>query len=232
MAASSSTTPSDPAHVPPKFTINLSDPPERRYAHLTAVMLPCLQEASLPALFADLVTSFAPGRLGRFLLRLAPLVLRKLYSDEETAELRAMARATTVPLHVLVAFNAVLDLLLGCTSGGIRVAGRGGLTTERMLHFRTLDWGMDPLRRLVVELNFVRRADGPVMATSVTYFGYVGVLTGVRRGLSMSLNFRPHHDRVTLRMRAAFRWHQLLVLFGFRRSIASVLRQCLLTPDP
>ncbi len=100
------------------------------------------------------------------------------------------------------------------------------------LSFRTLDWGMDPLRDLVVELDFVRCEGGPVVATSISYFGYVGVLTGVRRGLSMSLNFRPHHDRATFRKRLAFRWHQLMVLFGFRRSISSVLRQCLLTPDP
>ena len=97
-----------------------------------------------------------------------------------------------------------------------------------MLHFRTLDWGMDPLRQLVVELEFVRRTGGPVIATSITYFGYVGVLTGVRDGLSLSLNFRPSHDRRTLAKRVQFRWQQLMVLLGFRNSIATTLRGILL----
>ncbi len=47
-----------------------------------------------------------------------------------------------------------------------------------MVHIRALDWGMDQLRDLVVELDFVRFEGGPIVATSLTYFGYVGVLTG------------------------------------------------------
>jgi hypothetical protein len=39
---------------------------------------------------------------------------------------------------------------------------------------------MDPLRQVVVELEFVEKAGGPVIARSVTYIGFVGVLTGVR----------------------------------------------------
>ena len=67
-----------------------------------------------------------------------------------------------------------------------------------------------------------------MVATSVTYFGYVGVLTGVRKGLSLSLNFRPEHDGSTWWKETRFGLHQLAVLFGFRRSIASVLRECLM----
>lgn len=54
---------------------------------------------------------------------------------------------------------------------------------ERMLHFRTLDWGMDSLRSVLVELEFVRsESEDPekVVARTVTYAGFVGVLSGVR----------------------------------------------------
>ena len=118
-------------------------------------------------------------------------------------------------------------LAKGCTSGGVRVRDGLDAAHHTMHHFRTLDWGMDLLRQLVVELEFVRRAGGPVVATSVTYFGHVGVLTGLREGLSLSLNFRPTHDRSTLAKRVRFRWHQLLVLLGMRKSIATVLRETL-----
>ena len=132
-------------------------------------------------------------------------------------------------MYLLVAFNVLLDLFMGCTSGGVRVCDSGGRKDDgRMLHFRALDWGMPELRRVVVMLDFVRERGGPVVATSVTYFGYVGALTGVRKGLSVSLNFRPLHDMSTWWKGFRFTVHQLLVLFGWRRSISSLLRECLI----
>lgn len=99
-----------------------------------------------------------------------------------------------------------------------------------MLHFRTLDWDMPALRQLVVKLEFVAdgREDSPVLATNITYVGFVGVLTGVRQGLSVSLNFRPNHDASSWVKQAKFYGSHLLVLLGFKRSIASVLRQVII----
>ncbi|KAL1868543.1 hypothetical protein VTK73DRAFT_3635 [Phialemonium thermophilum] len=236
-----------PGFFPPKFTVDLSLPPEQRYAHVAPHFLPHLATAQLSDLFDDLVRDLVPDRVtSRLVLLAAPLLLRRLYSDEETAELRGIAAATGLSMHHLVAFNVLLDLLLGCTSGAARVVfdeddkyrrlSSASPSPSRLLHFRTLDWGMDPLRHLVVELDYVQGGAGRaganpfVVATSVTYFGYVGVLTGVRRGLSLSLNFRPHHDTSTLRKALAFRWHQLLVVLGRRRSVSSTLRQYLLSP--
>ena len=159
--------------------------------------------------------------------RLARIGLRRLYSREESAEIRSISQATGVEMYLLVAFNVLLDLFMGCTSGGVRVRDSERGTDSRMLHFRALDWGMPELRRVVVILDFVKEKDGLVVATSVTYFGYVGVLTGVRKGLSISLNFRPLHDTSTWWKGFRFTAHQLLVLFGWRQSISSILRDCL-----
>lgn len=96
-----------------------------------------------------------------------------------------------------------------------------------MLHFRTLDWLMDPLRSVVVQLNFIRsksKTPTKVVARSVTYCGYVGVLTGVREQLSLSLNFRGVHNANTKAEHFRFYLHHLLVLLGFRPSISSILR--------
>ncbi|KAL8344213.1 hypothetical protein RB601_004647 [Gaeumannomyces tritici] len=222
---------------PPRFTIDLSEAPERRYRHVADHMREAVVVSDLADLFDSLVRDVAPGPLAPALHALARRVLRRVHCAEETAELRGIAAASGIALHLLVAFNVLLDLLLGCSSGGMRVVcpgpgGAGAPPSSRILHFRTLDWGMEELRALTVELDFVRRPGGPVVATTVTYFGYVGVLTGVRRGLSMSLNFRPHHDRSTWRRRVGFRWHQAMVVLGFRQSVSSVLRALLLTPDP
>ena len=130
-------------------------------------------------------------------------------------------------MYLLVSLNVLLDLFMGCTSGGVKVQDPG--EEPRMLHFRTLDWGMDPLRQVVVQLDFVEEPRGPIIASSLTYAGYVGVLTGVKRGLSMSLNFRPCHNTSTKFSNFRFYFHHLLVLLGFRRSISSLLRQFLVS---
>jgi hypothetical protein len=219
----------------PAFTVDLSIRPEDRYAHIVPELLPHMRRAKLTDLLDDLITQTVPGLLvGTIVKTSAHLLLRRVYDDEENAELQGIARDTELPMYLLVAFNVLLDLLLGCTSGGVRVEEPEGKSSSQakwrshMVHFRTLDWGMDPLRELVVELNYVRSPGGPVVATTVGYFGYVGVLTGVRKGLSMSLNFRPRHDDSTLWKRYEFRKHQLMVILGLRPSISSVLRRYLL----
>lgn len=56
--------------------------------------------------------------------------------------------------------------------------------------------------------------------------------TGVRKNLSMSLNFRPQHNDAGSRVaNLRFYSHHLLVLLGLRRSISSLLREHLLPKD-
>ncbi|KAM7212935.1 hypothetical protein V8F06_011690 [Rhypophila decipiens] len=281
-------------YTPPKFTINLSLPPENRYDHVSSS--PAMKEAILKADIDNLFDSiiemeflpfipFGSGPGSAFLAKaakrtirgLARIAIGRVYTDEETAELKGISRGTGIPMFLLVCFNVLLDLLLGCTSGGVLFDGGmapddagldEGVTREvgaeagyssgrfrqtayrrakqqaqaepsprgtakaqdkrRIAHFRTLDWGMNPLRHLVVELEFVRHEGGPVIARTVGYFGYVGVLTGVRQGLSLSLNHRATHDRSTWWKKFSFRWNQLMVLLGRRPSISSTLRFILL----
>ena len=224
-----------PSSAVPKFVVDLSQSPEHRYDHIASEFAHAIKDSNIPGLLDELLSAFAGSVAGKVFKTITWLSLRRLHEPEETAELRGISRNTGIPMYILVAFNVLLDLLLGCTSGGVRVFEPGSADmpkSERMIHFRTLDWGMDRLRKIVVELDFVRRPDGPVVATTVTYFGYIGVLTGVRKGLSMSLNFRPRHTGDTFGQRASFRWHQAMVLLGRRQSVSSVLRGLLLSPLP
>jgi hypothetical protein len=135
---------------------------------------------------------------------------------------------------------------MGCSSGGIlarpakSAADDGRGEGRGMVHLRTLDWDMDPLRELIVRLDFVRESsledggdgegegEGEVIASSITYVGFVGVLTGVRKGLSASLNFRPvHNEQMTFGGNMAFYLNHLLVLLGWRQSISSLMRECI-----
>lgn len=158
---------------PPVYTIDLSLPPEQRYLQVASDYKAMV--SGLPMLFKELIgfTSM-PFSLAKFITR---IFLWRLYSKEETAEIRGIGKAVGVDMWLMVAFNVLLDCVMGCSSGGVQV--REGDETK-MMHYRTLDWAMDSLRKVVVQLDFVEHAGGDVIATSITYVGYVGVLTGVR----------------------------------------------------
>ncbi|GLI75021.1 hypothetical protein PoHVEF18_003271 [Penicillium ochrochloron] len=219
------TSPAPAGKKPPVFRINLSLPPSERYVELAKLYRDKMR--ALRGMFDELVHGISPKIPLKGVHWLARLSMRKLYTVEETDELRGISRATDIDMYLLISLNTVLDLLMGCTSGGVRTKDPSG---TKMLHFRTLDWGMDPLRELIVQLEYVRD-DNPdkVLATSITYVGYIGVLTGVRKDLSMSLNFRPVHDESR---NLAFYTNHLLVLLGIRQSISSLMRECLFSfPD-
>ncbi|KAL4872317.1 beta subunit of N-acylethanolamine-hydrolyzing acid amidase-domain-containing protein [Aspergillus spectabilis] len=227
--------------TPPTHRINLSLPPFPRYKSLATLYRPHLQ--SITTLFDSLVLQLFPASYLPWIKFLARIFLRGVRDAEETAELRGIADAAGVELYLVVCLNVLLDLLMGCTSGGVisrlppSVLDDGeehGVGEKRMLHFRTLDWDMPALRQLLVKLEYVDGDDddddddAEVLATSITYVGFVGVLTGVRKGLSVSLNFRPNHDSSSWVKQVKYYGRHLLVLLGFKRSIASVLREVII----
>ncbi|KAE8132111.1 beta subunit of N-acylethanolamine-hydrolyzing acid amidase-domain-containing protein [Aspergillus pseudotamarii] len=219
--------------VPPVFKIDLSLPPSERYIHVARQYHNHL--VSITSLFDQLITEALPKFLLPWIKRLSRLSLRRLYTHEETEEIKGISRTTGIELYLLVSFNVLLDLLMGCTSGAVLTKldnPAGEQSQPRLFHFRTLDWGMDELRKLLVCFEYVRGPDyDTVLATNITYIGFVGVLTGVRRGLSVSLNFRPNHDTSSWLRNYRYYGSHLLVLFGWRRSISSILRGYILPSD-
>jgi hypothetical protein len=211
---------------PPIFTIDLSLPPVERYVEVALYFKDKIH--NLTCLFDELVEDVLPNVSVKFVKGLARLALHRLHRSEENEEIRGISRATGVDMYLLVAFNVLLDCLMGCTSGAC-ITKEPESPQTKLLHFRTLDWTMDELRGIVVQLNYVRSPSAEILASSVTYAGFVGVLTGVRRELSISLNFRPNHDKSSRLANFRFYSHLLLVLLGLRPSISSHLRQILFT---
>lgn len=117
--------------------------------------------ADLPALFDELARECVPNISVSKVKMIARLALRHVYNKEENEELRGLSEATGIAMWLLVSHNVLLDTFMGCTSGGVRVDHNG--SKSRMLHFRILDWGMDPLRKTIIHLDFVEKAGGEVM---------------------------------------------------------------------
>ena len=120
----------DPS-IPPTYQIDLNLPPEQRYVKLAQEYASEIKE--LTSLFRDIVAM--TGLSLRWIRFLCRLLLHRLSSSEETAELRGISKAVDVEMYLLIAFNTFLDLFMGCSSGGVKVNDGNG----KMLHFRTLD---------------------------------------------------------------------------------------------
>jgi len=243
---------------PKQYTVNLDLPPRQRYIAIATDYKDHMRE--LTPLFAQVI-----GELGlpSFTPLFARYILRKVYTAEEQEEILGLVELSGIPLYLIVAFNSFLDVLMGCTSGAVRLGGGSGRRgqssssssstdggarapigntsddsgndnkngdtvatggEDRMVHFRTLDWEMDKLREVIIQVEYTRK--GQVVARAVTYAGYIGILTGVRPGLSISLNFRENISPGTPSWQLYLQ--QLLVLLGVRQSISSILRQLLL----
>ncbi|CRJ97164.1 hypothetical protein BN1723_009504 [Verticillium longisporum] len=212
----------------PIYRIDVALSPEHRYDEVARDFAPQMRDVT--KIFDDLLASiFKYPLLCRAVKFLARSLLRRLNDDEQNREAQSIAKVAGVDLYLIVALNVLLDSLMGCTAGCILTEPHRPKASERnrrLMHFRTLDWAMDPLRELLIIAEFVDSREDPnrVIARSVTYAGFVGTLTAVRPGLSLSLNYRPTHEGSKL----ALRKHQILVLFGLRPSISSILRSVIL----
>ncbi|KAK6540926.1 hypothetical protein TWF694_008310 [Orbilia ellipsospora] len=210
---------------PPRYIVNLDLPPRQRYHEIAKAYKEKFH--SLTPLFEDVLSEVPYHKLVAFIAR---HLLRRVYYSEEQEEIKGIVEVTGMPLYLMIAFNTFLDTFMGCTSGAVKLErdpnGLDGLDEDRdkMVHFRTLDWGMDELRSLIIQIDYQR--GGETVAQSITYAGFVGVLTGVRKDLSLSLNFRPAADEGTSQLTVGF--HKLMVVLGLRPSIAAQLREFLI----
>jgi hypothetical protein len=96
-------------------------------------------------------------------------------------ELKGISELSGVPMNKLILMQICYEMFSACTSVVIR-----GNTHN--YHFRTMDWEMDFLRDLTVNVTFVK--NGIELYKSATWAGYVGVVTGVNDKYSLALNYR------------------------------------------
>lgn len=123
-------------------------------------------------------------------------------------EIRGLQAATDLPMSSLLAFNLGYELMGACTSTVAQDA------SGHTYHGRNLDFGLflganfssgpnenfqwtntELLRQITIVTDFTR--GGKVLYTSVSYIGYVGLLTGVQKGtvsVSVDTRFDDNYD--------------------------------------
>lgn len=102
-------------------------------------------------------------------------------------ELKGIARRADISLSKLILLHLMYEASAHCTSIVMQ------LEDGTPVHIRTMDWGLDMLKNLTIEVEF--RRDGRPLYTTTTWAGSVGVFTGMRHGMfSASINFRIKGD--------------------------------------
>ena len=96
-------------------------------------------------------------------------------------ELESISKLSGVPMSKLILMQICYEMFSACTSVVIR-----GETQN--YHFRTMDWEMDFLRDLTI--NIVFKKNGRELYKAASWAGYVGVVTGVNENYSLALNYR------------------------------------------
>lgn len=97
-------------------------------------------------------------------------------------EMKAIAQRANMDLGRLVLLQHIYEACACCTS--IVLEGE-----NCPIHIRSMDWGMDILKPLTIEIDCRKNDQTVFLAT--TWAGYLGVFTGMRPGeWSCSLNFR------------------------------------------
>lgn len=97
-------------------------------------------------------------------------------------ELKGLAKAAEVDLSELILAQLCYEMFSCCTSLVIA-------TEDKDFHFRTMDWEMPELSDLTINIDFCK--NDMVLYKATTWAAYIGVLTGVRKGIgSVSLNYR------------------------------------------
>jgi N-acylethanolamine-hydrolysing acid amidase len=119
--------------------------------------------------------------------------LGRVYYGEE---LKAISARSGVKLGRLVILQLMYEAASCCTS--IVVPGPDGVPR----HIRTMDWGMDLLADLTIEIEFVK--GGKTLYIATTWAGYVGILTGIKpSNFSVSVNFRVTGDSMWTNIKKA-----------------------------
>ena len=135
-ASTTSSRRSNTPDEPSRFTIDLSLPPEQRYLEICAVLKS--EMLNLTSLFDEVVGDMIPFLSTNWLHFLCRMLLRRVYDKEENDELKGISKATGVQMYLLVCFNVLLDLSMGCSSGGAVVGtDDGDAGGSKMVHFRT-----------------------------------------------------------------------------------------------
>ena len=165
------------------FTINLDDTPSVRWNHVTTACQEDIRDfgreihSILSRIFSPRFDTF--WRRFHFIARIAH------FPSEYAEEIDGIAKAVkeyNLTKDDIILLNIALDYMSRCTSAVVSCK-------EGLYHFRTLDWDLPELNKLLIKVHFMK--GGIVLYEGYTFLLMVGLLTGMRpQSFAASFNFR------------------------------------------
>ena len=177
------------------YTVNLDAPPRERWTHIIRdhmEYIPAVSELIDGIIGTGTIASLATAAFSG---------LTKVGHVYYSEELQGIADVSGLPVGKIALMQIAYEVFAACTSIVVNAPSNDGRSEKVPFHIRTMDWDMEELKPLTIEVNFVR--GGVTIFKGTTWAGYVGVLTGMRPdAFSVSVNYRRSregHDRGLLR---------------------------------
>ena len=178
---------------PRRFDFDLDLPPNKRWTDILES-------------FSDSKTRIARAiddelmELGfvRYVILFVAWIYTRIARFSHHAEITSISKAWSIPVHKVWIMQYLYEFSTACTS----IVGKAG---GHWTLFRTLDWDIDIMRELTIELRFVK--NGRTLGVVTTWAGYVGVLTMLSgNGFALSVNYRQGGSRLFAGLRMMFRF--------------------------
>ncbi|CAF2020874.1 unnamed protein product [Rotaria magnacalcarata] len=184
---------------PPRFVVNLDMLPALRWQHIVRLYADQLHEVEkkIESMVDEIFGQYIGPMLEKVLSTIMAGITRLglVYYGQE---LKGLSNDTGIPLGRLVMMQFVYECFACCTS----IVCQDEQTNIPM-HIRTMDWELDFLKPLTIDVDFQKNDQTVFKAT--TWIGYVGILTGMRvqNGYSVSVNFRHAGGQLTTNLKTA-----------------------------
>ncbi|KNC46648.1 N-acylethanolamine-hydrolyzing acid amidase [Thecamonas trahens ATCC 50062] len=191
------------------FTIDLDSPPEDHFKAVTEAYKE--QIGALLAFIAQAIPSkYVP------LAEKVAADVEFVFGAEVAGELRGMAATSGYSLGEITLLNVLYELTAYCTSIVTKTAD------GRLVHARNLDYGLSPaLANVTYHAVFVRGNTTVFEAT--TFAGFAGVLTGMSKTISVTVDERDQ----------GFPWENAFAaLFEGGKAVTFLIRELLESASP
>ena len=158
------------------YDINLDLDPSERWKHVMTDYNILFKEVMVE--IDSIITGH--GILGSVINVSSDVIYRLMNNIMYKEELQSISKLANIPMNKLILCQIIYEIFSACTSVVIR--------GENNIHFRTMDWEMDFLKKITIKVRFMK--NNKLLYEAVTWVGYVGIVTGMSRNHSIAVNYR------------------------------------------
>ena len=165
----------------PRYTVNLDLPAQDRWTHIVNLHKDDLIKAT-----GVIDQILGNGVLGNIITKtVSGLVRSGLFY--QSSEIIGIANTLEMSPGKIAMLQIFYEINTCCTSVVTRL-------NNVPVCFRTMDWAMEELLPLSIEVDYQKNNETIFQAT--TWPGYIGVLTGKNNGCTVSINYRRTNDSI------------------------------------